>query len=296
MILEYKLDYRSSSLVYEKIFLKALKDFSLNGKMTKEHFLLKLYVQADDPEQLTEFSTYFSSILPHSIFLYNTEASIVDKLPEDTFLLPKKEKIPLPFCSECLNHVMDEKNENYYNIFTECEVCGYGIEGEKRSYKKEFEQAALTISQGKVIELNTFYGKYYIGLPSEICNRIPFDIVTYDLATIEKYANVEPYEIMALGSFEKPLVKLKKKIKFTMDYEDVEADLIRFKLPDDFVLHLLMEELHILGNDVIFITKEKIDTDEKLLLATYKKELEPIEVVSECQGSKSCDWFFLFRD
>jgi len=279
MILEYKLDYRSSSLVYEKIFLKALEDLSLEGKIVKEHFLLKLYVQADDPEQLTEFATHFANILPHSIFLYNTEAQIVSEIPKGAYTLPNQKNLSLPFCPECLKKVIDENDENYYNIFTACEVCGYGIKGEGRN-KKEFEQAALSISQGKVIELNTFYEKYYVGLPNKVCNSLSFDIVAYDLATIEKYANVEAYEIMALGSFEKPLIKLKKKIKFTMDYEEVEADLIRFKLPDDFILHLLMEELHKLGKDMIFITKEKLETQDKLLLIDQINGLDPIEVVA----------------
>ena len=280
MILEYRLDYRSSSLVYEKIFLKALQDLSLTGKILKENFLLKLYVQADDAEALTVFADHFSTRLPHSIFLYSTEASIVKEMPEDEYILPEKEKPALSFCPSCLEKVMNEEDENYYNIFTECEVCGYGIQGESRSYKRDFEQAALSISQGKIIELNTFYGKYYVGLPSKICNSISFDIVTYDLVTIESYANVENYEVTTLGSFEKPLIKLKKKMKFTMNYEEVEADLIRFKLADDFILHLLMVELHQLGKDAIFVTKEKIETEEKLLLVEYKEELEPIEVVA----------------
>jgi len=280
MILEYRLDYRSSSLVYEKIFLKALNECSLSGRILKEKFLLKLYVQSDDADKLTAFADHFSNMLPHSIFLYGTEASIVEEMPEDEYVLPKKEKPSLPFCPSCLEKVMNKEDENHYNIFRACEVCGYGIEGESRSYKSEFEHAALSISQGKVIELNTFYGKYYVGLPRRICNNISFDIVTYDLATIEKYANVESYEITALGSFEKPLIKLKKKIKFTMDYEEVEADLIRFKLPDDFILHLLMEELHKLGKNAIFVTQDKIETEEKLLLTSDQEELEPIEVVA----------------
>jgi len=68
MILEFKLDYRSSSLVYEKIFLKILRELSLEGRIVKEHFLLKLYVEAEEAEILEEFATRFSRSLPHSIF------------------------------------------------------------------------------------------------------------------------------------------------------------------------------------------------------------------------------------
>jgi len=280
MILEFSLDYRSFSLVYEKLFLQTLKEHNLVGKIVKDHFMLKFYVEADTAEALEEFVANFSSSLPHSIFLYHSDAQIVDEMPDNDYEIPKKEKLPLPFCPKCLKKVMDKEDKDYYNIFTECDVCGYDLNGDQRSYKKEFEKAANDIKEGKIIELNTFYGKYYVGVPNEICNSISFDIITYDLATIEKYANAKKHEITTLGAFEKPLIKLKKKIKFTMDHEKVEADLIRFKLPDDFILHLLMEELHQVGIDAIFITKEEIPTQEKLLLVDFKEELEPIEVVA----------------
>ena len=279
MILEFKLDYRSSSLVYEKIFLRTLNELSLEGEIVKEHFILTLYVEAETAEKLEEFATRFSLALPHSIFLHATEAAMVEEMPKKGYVLPDQEKLPLPFCPKCLSEVMDSDNENYGNIFTECEVCGYGLDGEKRSYKEEFEKTANLIKEGKVVELNTFYGKYFVGLPTKVCNDIAFDIIAYDLATIEKYANVEAYEIVALGAMEKPLVKLKKKMSFTMDFEEVEADLIRFKISDDLILHLLMEALHTISIDVIFISNEKLETRESLLLVEPEEELEPIEVV-----------------
>ncbi len=279
MILEFKLDYRSSSLVYEKIFLRTLKDLSLEGRIVKEHFILKLYVEAEEADALEEFASKFSLSLPHSIFLHATEAAVVEAMPQESYTISEQGKLPLPFCPQCLSEVMDGDDANYYNIFTECEVCGYGIDGKKRSYKEEFEKTADLIKEGKVVELNTFYGKYFVGLPAKVCNDISFDIIAYDLATVEKYAYVEKHEITALGAIEKPLVKLKKKMNFTMDFEEIEAELIRFKISDDFILHLLMEELHKIGIDVIFISNEKIETRESLLLVELKEELEPIEVV-----------------
>lgn len=282
MLLEYKLDHRSSSLVYERIFLRLLKDLSLEGKIIKENFLLKLYVDADTPEKLEEFATVFSEVLPHSIFLYNTEANIVETLPEDKTNIDSDVKLPLPFCPQCLKEVKNKEHENYYNIFTACEVCGYDSTGETRSYKQEFEHVALAIKEGKIFEINTFYGKYFVGLPTKISTNIACDMLVYDLATVEKYAYAEKYEITSLGAMEKPCIKLKKKMKFLIDFENIEADLIRFKLADDFILYLLMEELHALGIDIIFITSELLLSDEKLLLVEPKETLEPIEaVVSE---------------
>jgi len=280
MLLEWKLDYRSSSQMYEKIFLKVLEDLSLQGNIVREHFILKLYVEAQESEMLEQFIEKFSSVLPHSIFLYASEANIVEQMPPAPYTLKKKKKLPLPFCPSCLSEVMDENHTNYYNIFTQCDACGYEIEGEHRSYKKEFEDAAKKIAEGKVLKLNTFYGTYTVALPSSKCNRVSYDMLCYDLATIEKYTHVEKYEITSLGAVEKPLITCKKNMKFLMDFEEIEADLIRFKLADDFILHLLMETLHGVGVDVICISIDVMEYDETLLLCEPQHHLVPIEVVA----------------
>lgn len=279
MLLEYELDYRSDSLVYERIFLKALKELDLAGKILRDKFLLKLYVEADTPEQLEAFSTLFAQSLPYSIFLYSSDATIVEAMPEDETVIESEVKLPLPFCPQCLKEVQDKAHENYYNIFTQCEACGYGVSGEQRSYKPELEATATAIKEGKTVEINTFYGKYFVGLPSKLPHGIAPDILLYDLVTVEQYSYAEKHEITSLGSIEKPFIKLKKKMKFVMDFENIEVDLIRFKLADDFILHLLMEELHILGIDMLFITNEILKSDEELLLVEPKEAWEPIEIV-----------------
>jgi len=280
VLLEYILDYRSSSLVYERIFLRTLKALELEGKLIRDKFILKLYVDADEVEKLEAFATLFSSSLPHSIFLYSTEANIVENASEDSLEISKESKLPLPFCPKCLGEVMDSEHSNYYNIFTECEVCGYGVKGEAKSYKEEFEKAASWIKEGKIIAVNTFYGRYFLGLPNKKPKEVKPDMLAYDLATIENYSYAKKDEITSLGSMEKPYIKLKKQKKFLFDFENIEEDLIRFKLPDDFILHLLMEELHKLSVDLIFITDKEMQSDEKLLLVDPENILEPIEVVS----------------
>ena len=280
MLLEYILDYRSSSLVYERIFLRTLKALELEGKLIRDKFILKLYVDADEVEKLEAFATLFSSSLPHSIFLYSTEANIVENASEDSLEISKESKLPLPFCPKCLGEVMNSEHSNYYNIFTECEVCGYGVKGESKSYKEEFEKAASWIKEGKIVEINTFYGNYFLGLPSKKPNSVTCDMLVYDLVTVEEYAYAKKYEITSLGVMEKPFIKLKKKKKFLMDFENIEEDLIRFKLPDDFILHLLMEEVYKLGVKILFMTSEAIQSDEKLCLVEPENRLEPIEVVA----------------
>ena len=274
MILEYKLDYRSSSLVYEKIFLNQLAESNLKGNISKSGFELKLFVEAQTTEELEDFATNFTNALPHSIFLYNIKASIVEEMPIEPYILPQQPKLPSAPCPKCLAKIKES-----YNIFTQCDVCGYNAKGVDKSYQDECRDTAKKIKEKKIVEINTFYGKYFIGLPSAICNEFDFDILAYDLATIEKYANVEEYELNALASFEKPKIRLKKKMKFIMDYEEVETELIKFRLADDAILYLLMQELHNIGIDATFITKQRVKTEDILLLTKIEQELEPIEVV-----------------
>ncbi len=275
MILEYKFDYRSSSLVYEKIFLKQLKEYNLNGNILRNGFELNFFIEADNLEKLEEFANTFSKNLPHSIFLYNIEASMVENMPTKQYKLIEDKKLSLPPCPKCLNKIKDS-----YNIFTHCDICGYNSKGDNRNYQIEFIETAQKIKKGKIIEINTFYGKYFVGIPSSICNNIDFDILAYDLATVEKYTNIEEYELKALASFEKPAIRLKKRLNFTIDYEDITAELIRFRLPDDAILYLLMQELHNIDIDTIFISKNKIETNDILLLNKIEDELKPIEIVA----------------
>ena len=281
MILEYIIDYRSSSNVYEKIFLKTLAAYSLSGKLLKEGFSLKCYIETDNIEDFENFATDFARRLPHSIFLHDTQVNVVEEMPEGEYLVDTDAKIEMPFCLECLETVFDESSPHYYDIFQSCELCGYDVEGEHRSYKEDFQEMAELISEGKTLTIDTFYGKYNIGkIDVDVCDSIDFDIIAYDYATVQKFTHAKDYELKALASMEKPFIRLKTNIKFKTDVEDLKDELIRFKLPDDFVLQFLMHELHLKDIDMIFITKDEIKTDKSISLVKAKKEKEPIEVVA----------------
>ena len=280
MILEYIIDYRSSSQIYEKCFLKSLKKNSLEGKVLKDGFYIKCYVKADNTEDFASFATDFAKKLPHSIFLYDTKVNVIDNMPSGNYTLENKKKLDTPFCLDCLEAVLDENNNSYYDIFQSCELCGYNVEGEHRNYKKEILEIVNIIKSGKNIKLNTLYGTYNIGIVSKICNDINFDIVAYDYATIKKYTHAKDYELKALASMEKPLVKLKTNIKFKTDIEDLQNELIRFKLADDFILYLLLEELNKDGISMLFITKADIETANSFTFVQLEDEKEPIEIVA----------------
>jgi hypothetical protein len=280
MILEYKIDYRSSSLLYEKIFLELLEEFDLDGNIERDHFDLRLYIESETPEPLESFATKLSLSLPHSIFLYGIEASIVESMPEQKYELPSHTKIPSPPCPKCL-----EKIKESYDIYQECSVCGYGAERREVDYRDIVQR----VEDNESVKIDTLYGRYTIGRVSTLPKDSDrYNILAYDLATIERYsANIEEYELKALGAFERPIVRVKKSMKFTMDYENIESDLIYFGLADDGLLIVLMEELHSIGIDMIYISKEPNDrlevvaSSKEVLIVDGVRGVAKVDMVSK---------------
>jgi hypothetical protein len=278
MILEYQLDYRSDAQIFQKIFLNLIKKYELNGKVLKDQFLIKCYVEIEHSEAFDKFSSEFAKRLPNSIFLYDTKVNVIEDMPEGVYEV-NSNKLPIPFCLECLESVMDKNSKDYYNIFKECDICGYGISGEEKNYKQDIQDIAISIKNGLNIKINTFYGKYIIGKITKNIESIDFDIIAYDYVTISNYTHATDYELKALASIEKPFIKLKTNLKFKTNIEEFKKDIFRFKFADDFILHLLMMELHALDIDLIFITKEDLKYDNNIDFVT-PIEFEPIEVVA----------------
>jgi hypothetical protein len=279
MILEYELDYRSSSQIYEKIFLRTLRKSGLRGKIVREDFCLKLYIESENIAELEEFATLFADALPGSIFLYDIKASIIDEMPDELYKLSDITKPYLSFCPECMKRVSDPNSEDYFNIFTECEVCGYGACGERRSYKDEIDKIAMDIISGKIVRLGTFYGTYCVGLPSKISSGFDYDLMAYDLSVVARYTDAKEYELSALGAIEKPFVSLVSNRLFSDTFK-IERRIVRFKLPDDLILYLLMKELDRIGREgLLFFANECIDADVEHFLVEPVCSMEPIELV-----------------
>ena len=278
MILEYQLDYRSDAQIFQKIFLNLIKKYGLNGKVLKNGFIVKCYVEIERSEAFDNFSSEFARLLPNSIFLYDTQVNVIEDMPEDKANI-NSNKLSIPFCLECLEKVMDKNGKDYYNIFKECDICGYGISGEEKNYKQDIQDIAISIKNNDIIKINTFYGEYIIGKITQDIDSVNFDIIAYDYATISNYTHATDYELKTLASIEKPLIKLKTNLKFKTDIEELKKDIFRFKLADDFLLHFLMLELHELGIDLVFITKDDLKYDNHINFLT-PFELEPIEVVT----------------
>ena len=277
MILEYRIDFRSQTDIYARLFLNLIDKHSIDGKITKEGNILRCYARISDTDDFDNFAKEFSRKIPNSIFLYNTQVQVIKTMPQESDIV-NKDRHYLPFCINCMEEVLDINNKNYYNIFTQCYMCGYGLVEQEKSYKDKILEMTKIIEKGNKIKLNTFYGTFIVGKIDEGCNKFDFDIIAYDCATISKYTNIKDYEIKAMASIEKPLIRVNLNLKFKTDIVDIQNELIRFKLADDFVLYLLMVELYKKDIDMIFITKENIQYERYFDLVT-PIIIEPLEAV-----------------
>jgi len=277
MILEYKIDFRAKSQIYEKIFVRLLKKYSLDGKILRDGFVSKFYIKIENTNLFEDFLTEFSQKLPNSIFLYSSEVRVIDKMPDGELILDEV-KTPMPFCLECFKKATDKTSSDYYNIFTQCDICGYDIYDENKNYEDDFKQIAKLIKNGENIKIDTFRGTFTVGKLTNNLDDFAYDIIAYDYTTISTYTSAKDYELKALASIEKPFVKLKINLKFKTDVAELKNELVRFKLPDDFVLYFLMYELRSYGIDMIFITKDDIPYKEHIKFVKPQPQ-ESIEVV-----------------
>jgi len=281
MILEYNLSYRSHTGVYERIFFKTVHALELKGSIMHRHEQLLLYVEAETHAELEAFVDRFASALPHSIFLYGSEVRVVEEVPEKSKKSIETEKLPQPFCPECAEAACNPESPFYYDIFTSCIACGYGTEGEHRNYREDLQPILMHLAGGDCVTIDTHSGSYTLGAPATMPSDLSYDLLAYDLATIMRYAVVEEHELQALASFEKPLLKLCTTSAFSERYHKEEGEALRFKLPDDMVLHLLMEELHHLELPLLAMVKASVfASKERYALVENPKTLEPIEAVA----------------
>ena len=144
MILKFIFQLESSNGVVEKILIRVAN--SLNVKLGLSRDIKNLYAFVEgSEEEIENFSRALAKELPLSIFLKSLSADVTEEFKDD--LERVFPKINLPPCPKCLEEVKDENNENYFNPFHHCEVCGYQnvelrIENGELNYKKIFEELA----------------------------------------------------------------------------------------------------------------------------------------------------------
>ena len=290
MILRFDFEYTSTSLVYEKILLRELKNSGLKGVLQKDNFLLSLYVKGDENE-LENFADNLALELPHSLFLKNSSVKVVENLPQDEYILPTYPKRELPFCPKCYKEALKKSDP-----FIKCEVCGYDVKKSKLIYKnfaKEivdqneeiYKNLAIAIKNGAIVKIKSFNGYKKIALANgkNYENfKGKFELLFRDIASVNKLIPLKKGEVLALGSFEKPVLNLpvSKQIlkKFPFFAKAYHLDI---RLSDDLMLEIILSYLKNEGVDFILIADANNEEEFKISLdfdsdVKPKKELKAI--------------------
>ncbi len=290
MILKFSFKIVSTSLFLENLLLKELKESNLEGKLIKNESQVDLFVQASQ-EELEKFADKLSQEIPVSLFLKDTKVEVVEEYPIENYELPSYPKRDFPFCPKCL-----KKAQKEFNPFVKCDVCGYNGEYSNLVYKNFekvikndnksiFKNLATALVNGGTIKIKTFSGYRAISLLNEknfknISND--FEILGVDFNVIKNLFALSKGEMIALGSFEKPILRLPTNQKTISKYDFLKkAPNVKVRLSDDLILELICEEVKKLNESCILITK--LDNSKKYNIELdfdgEIKELKALEVM-----------------
>jgi hypothetical protein len=251
MILKFILKYSGNNGIIEKFFIRTAKEMGLEIGFERIEKFLTVYIKGSE-EELTKYSDALSKELPLSIFMESLDAEVTQNFVE--FIPNDFPKINLPPCPRCLREVKDINNKNYYNPFHHCEICGYQVSNVKKedNYKTIFENIVNELKTKGEVSIQTMNGKY------KLSTNLNTDyLVVKNLSVVANYFMSFEGDAKALGSIEKPFVKLKTNLTFKKTFESNNVAFY-VKLPDDMILDLLFEELK--DMEILSLTKvEKSD-------------------------------------
>lgn len=254
MILWFRFSLNECDARYETLLLTLCASFSPSFTRTSSEF--HLYLQGNQT-LLYEFSQTLLHYLPlsyHYSFIEVKETSIqpssdtklpytphpldylVNEFSNQPFFPSRfaKKQSPLE-----INHLSCLSNESFNTLFT--------------SFIDNFlanipTSLALYTGQIHLLPLTT---------PSFSKNAT---IVLKDLATIGLFTTASSSELLALGSWEKPTIKLSFKPSFIKDYHAFNMKIVRCSLPYDPLLILICQELEKRYDDFLGFIIEPIST------------------------------------
>jgi|GEM_PF-1145289 hypothetical protein len=300
MILLFQFSNNSENGVLERILLRTLEISECRGKVIRNGTDTRLYAEHESDKALEELSRKLSENVPHSIFMKSFRVEAADHIPENS-PWKRKETRPesMPPCPKCLSEISDPEHPNYGNIFTGCEICGYPVfpsdltltkASRKRTVPAEanhrnlFDVPAKVIRDGGVVSVNTMNGPVALFLPDgKNAKRFGVDgIVACDVHAAATFFEMQKGEILALGSIEKPKIRLLASEEFHAKFPEYPSAFSWVRLPDDMVLFLLMDRLSSLGEPLVCLSESIVENPDASL--TFSSALHrdiPEAVVTE---------------
>jgi len=304
MILAFRFVNQTENGVLENILKRALEAWGCHGRVVRKEDETVLYIEEENTEELERFADSLAMVVPHSIFLKSYSVEAVESIPDDTpWEKPACRPRAMPPCPQCLSEVRNPKSGAYGNVFHHCDVCGYPVAPSAlilRNFAKVtkveadgnhielFETLAKVLKNGGKATLQTMNGLVTVAaLTEKNVKSFPIDEIVFpDVHTASRFFEMQKGEVLALGSIEKPRIRLLTSPEFKEAFPFVEKSFFHIKLPDDMVLYFLLEALARHEGSICYLSGT-VDTSAKISLSfeeVYTVGELPLEAVVTEEG------------
>ena len=164
---------------------------------------------------------------------------------------PLRRDYPLISCIDCgiSLKMLDKKDERYAN--------------DKGSYRKLFEVAAKAISKGKIVIMQTTFGRRKFFKPTQQSELDKSILLITDASKLNEHLMMVPQEFNALLSIERPLLRIATK---STELKKLYESSLWCKYPDDGMSMLLAKELMTLSLDFVAYKECEDDSDGDFLI------------------------------
>ncbi|RXK00349.1 hypothetical protein CRU98_04110 [Arcobacter sp. CECT 8986] len=281
MILKFSFDYNSNNNALIYFLQNIVSKTKLENKIVRQKDIV-LYVEGNE-EELISFSDELAATLPMSIFLKNNTAEVVPEIPQVDSIKVDKNK-EFAFCASCLKQIEDSSNEDFYNPFISCSICGTTCDVKKlillegneeisyNSNKELFEKLASLINEDKKVKIKTNSGEFVFKKLSKTDKEV--NLLSTNLVNISKVLVANKKEIVALASVEKPSLDLRVNEVFKMT-DTLNQEYVNVRYVDDLILYLLSKELENYSIDFLIYSKDE-DFDYEL---TYEGDTKNLDIM-----------------
>lgn len=242
MIIAFKFNYTNKNNFLAYFLEFYAKKSSLSYSITKEGDILTLFVEGEEKD-LLKFSDESMILIPNSIFLQKSEVEVVDEMPNTNIEIPNSSfsNLTPSVVKNYVNHTENLKNE--YNIFSEISILKDNefIKIDEKNYKELLEFCFLNLLHNKTLLLkdgnnNELYFESGVNFKANYLMPTSFKSISSLFIADEK-------SLIALSSYEKPLINLKINAVFRKNHENAPA-FFDIKAASDFFIFALLDRLY----------------------------------------------------
>ncbi len=249
-------------------------------------------------KELETLAELVSSMVPLSLFLEEPRLREIDTITAgDQFLEDSAAFYETPYCPTCQEGVLNRT----LSTFAQCEVCGFS--DPKISYDMQMrqfdgddfyqavEQKAQELITNGAITLRTSQGERRLSI-SEKAQNASYGILACNIDVLADNFVMTASELQTLTLVEKPVVRLKPKLKLRVSHE-LEHRCYELFIADDLLTLALTQALKNRGVDLLFASHPPalrcVTTLERPYIVTTGRDLLPLTFRASLNVEAQCE-------